>query len=579
MLSDGFGSTGLASFVQQLMRAEDARVEVFGLGVGMDGSNVRQSYSKWVVAKLPQALPSALRQLYEGGGDDSVDAEEDERERRELRQQLLGQDGNDAFKREESLRQAEEKFRALSKSLNENRTATIQQGESSGSLMVDIVIVIDATGSMRQRLPQLVQQFAAMLVGDDSLTAKVSNELGVDLLLRCAVLGFRDRDDGRDQFFSPLNSASQDVFFGPDAKEVEELVQKMNAELQGRGGHDTCEDVPAALKKAVEWDDWQGQARYLLLLTDAPCHGSDFNGGEPDNHPGDSASSRAELTSAFQSAAEKSISVIHCALASSKTHKMYVEMAAAAKEGESTHGIGKRLDKDSPGNKNRDAAVANAAQMRLTQIDLGGGGAAAVAAKTHLVFCMDESSSMRGTPWSQLNQAYKKVWMYFENGQGAGEVVSVVQYSGSARVTLQYGTFQGGARDLQQGGGGTAFSPAAEQAVGLIKSQPAGCTPVVIFMSDGQTNDGEQAKSVLGRVPGLQVHTVAFGSGASTDVLRNMASKPEYFHTALDGAELVKEFLNIAQMVSNSQLSDKLYEDVGTKLALQMQTKLMTDCL
>ena len=128
-------------------------------------------------------------------------------------------------------------------------------------MMVDIAIVIDATGSMRTRLPQLMAQFIAMLTGAASLVTKVSTELSVELQLRCALLGFRDRDDNREQFELRC-SAKEDVFFGPDPQEIAELVGHTQA-LKGKGGDDTCEDVPAALRKATEWDEWTGAGPLL----------------------------------------------------------------------------------------------------------------------------------------------------------------------------------------------------------------------------------------------------------------------------------------------------------------------------
>ena len=56
----------------------------------------------------------------------------------------------------------------------------------------------------------------------------------------------------------------------------------------------------------------------------------------------------------------------------------------------------------------------------------------------------------------------------------------------------------------------------------------------------------------------MQVHTVAFGYGAAEHVLRSMASQPSYFHRALDGASLVREFMNIAQTVSENHASESL---------------------
>jgi hypothetical protein len=48
---------------------------------------------------------------------------------------------------------------------------------------------------------------------------------------------------------------------------------------------DTAEDVAGALKKALSLT-WKGDTRIIIHIADAPAHGSEYNGGCNDNHPG-----------------------------------------------------------------------------------------------------------------------------------------------------------------------------------------------------------------------------------------------------------------------------------------------------
>ena len=48
---------------------------------------------------------------------------------------------------------------------------------------------------------------------------------------------------------------------------------------------DVPEDVAGALKKALSLT-WKGDTRIIIHIADAPAHGSEYNSGCKDNHPG-----------------------------------------------------------------------------------------------------------------------------------------------------------------------------------------------------------------------------------------------------------------------------------------------------
>ena len=159
-------------------------------------------------------------------------------------------------------------------------------------------------------------------------------------------------------------------------------------------------------------------------------------------------------------------------------------------------------------------------------------------------------------------------------------LMSVVQYASEARITHFPQAFRGNPMTLVQRSGGTQFAPAAQLAKQLAsRSEVNGMIPIVIFMSDGGTNDGDQATKLLHKINNVVVHTVAFGS-AREDTLRNMAtSATKHFHKAVDGAALAASFMRIATEVSTQGVSDKLSYEVSKKIAEEMQTKLISECL
>ena len=53
--------------------------------------------------------------------------------------------------------------------------------------------------------------------------------------------------------------------------------------IRASGSGDTPEDVNGAFQKVIKMD-WQGQAKMIVHIADAPCHGRDFHSAD-DNHP------------------------------------------------------------------------------------------------------------------------------------------------------------------------------------------------------------------------------------------------------------------------------------------------------
>ena len=89
--------------------------------------------------------------------------------------------------------------------------------------------------------------------------------------------------------------------------------------LQAYGGGDLAEDLPAPLIQIGSWLDWKGQARFALLFTDAPPHGSEFHTSDfqAKGSTGDATAERSSNTvtnfeMAFHSLISKNVKTFLC---------------------------------------------------------------------------------------------------------------------------------------------------------------------------------------------------------------------------------------------------------------------------
>jgi uncharacterized protein YegL len=198
----------------------------------------------------------------------------------------------------------------------------------------------------------------------------------------------------------------------------------------------------------------------------------------------------------------------------------------------------------------------------------------------HIVIVLDESSSMRGGPFSNLTTAYASFLRdRCASGQGTcADVVSTVMFNSSARVTVDCQPIAAVKLELSYGGGGTCFGPALRAALGQMQKSP--CSPILIFMSDGGAGDGDAEMSAIHSAfgaSGVQVHTISFGSGADQAKLRRLAALGGgSFHAALSGADLIATFKALA---SESQLQTRLVDEIGKKLSSALTNKLVLDYL
>ena len=179
-------------------------------------------------------------------------------------------------------------------------------------------------------------------------------------------------------------------------------------------------------------------------------------------------------------------------------------------------------------------------------------GSARLTGQYHVVCCYDESGSMGGVPWADLQQAHQTCMRTLQ--QMAGVKVSIVQFSSNARIVLNLADAKVAAgTNLEFHSGGTSFKPPLQLALQLFRSglqKHSELTPVLLFMSDGGNGDGscfETIRSMEKEIPGLVLHAVIFNQTDSPR-LREMveAATDGHFHVSADGVSLKNTFSSIA---------------------------------
>jgi uncharacterized protein YegL len=110
----------------------------------------------------------------------------------------------------------------------------------------------------------------------------------------------------------------------------------------------------------------------------------------------------------------------------------------------------------------------------------------------HFVLCLDDSGSMRGKPWEELQQAVLGFVESRENSEK--EKLSIVQFNDEAEVMCEFITLMDFDinKHLTFRSGGTNFGAAISKSHELfLKNSIDNYRPIFIFMTDGRSDTGE----------------------------------------------------------------------------------------
>ncbi len=143
------------------------------------------------------------------------------------------------------------------------RTVHFLNEEERKALSLDLVIVMDCTASMDSWIHAAKEQV-------HSIIAQVQSRFGQKATIRVGFVAYRDYDVPKIRISS---------------KALTENLAEVRSFIAGEkatGGDDSPEDIPGGFQAALGMD-WNANAKLLILVTDAPCHGSRYHDFRPDN--------------------------------------------------------------------------------------------------------------------------------------------------------------------------------------------------------------------------------------------------------------------------------------------------------
>jgi uncharacterized protein YegL len=375
-------------------------------------------------------------------------------------------------------------------------------------------------------------------------------------------LGYRDIDDGGNQFNACLWNGCHFTESVPDALQSAEHTM-----TQASAGHDLAEDHFGAVNHCLSWNgpnDWSSPIKLALLFTDAPAHGyvpqasrslpnaDSYAIRHPKGLTPDSIA--GELLS-------KQVNIIFCS---------YNPSATALTEKE----LSKAYDSHSLNSEQQELKVIPMIPVSAVTSTNSSGQPMIGDHPRHIVFILDESGSMQGN-WPGVVSAYNKYAAQRRQNQNDSDIVSVIQFDDTARVTVYQQPIQSILTRLPYRGGGTQFAPAALEGSRMVAATPTTHRPVVVFMSDGGTGDAPKDASTFRAINqqvqqkhgcDLDLHVIAFDSGADTQQLQQICqSSPKgRVYLSSDTVQLTNIFVNIA---GGTQVATVLQEEIAREIS------------
>ena len=293
---------------------------------------------------------------------------------------------------------------------------------------------------------------------------------------------------------------------------------------------------------------WKSKFKFLILITDSPSHGTEFtNGALVDNFP-DGSPKGISTKSVMQKLLFRNIEFI-CGTILNQTKQMET--------------VFEQYYNNSKENKKMSV-------IRL--VDEKAIASSNVIIK-HFIFLLDESNSMRGTPWNELRSAYNNFIDIRQKSQSIIDYISVITYNSSVKPLFiresvlnaknRLGDFYGGRSKYSPN------TPAFQEAQKIVSAENE-AQPIIIFMSDGGAEDPTAYIKNRLMTPfqrkGLKIYSLPFGNADLSNLNKiasiggTLAAKTEInckeFETVYNGFGTINKF---AEHIGH-EISKKLLE-------------------
>ena len=531
VFTDGYTSCN-KNLQRALDQASSLNIETIAITVGFDKSFVHSTYNSYIHVALPSAFHEALRFLYDSEASEGLEIKEREKEAHEA--------GNyEVIKILETI-----KANFNDEMVVEREAKLIQHG-SCNDFNVDICFCIDTTGSMSPWFNEAKTQIVSVV---DLIKQAISEKYpSVNLVFNFGAVAFKDISDGAAQF--------KDLHFSPE--NATELKNFLNS-LSCSGGGDIAEDLLGPLNRITtspNWNNsWKSKAKFVIMLTDSPNHGSEFTNGinVTDNYPG-SHPNGLTVQSVMKNLKEKNIEFLFVSVIEGQT-------------GNTGSIFRRNYDDIENGKQMSEVALYNKSNVSFT--------------KKHFIFLLDESGSMHGNPWQELMQAYASFIDSKKDEQSSINYISVITHDDLSRIRLNPELIgPNTAKYFDMRGGGNTFTLAFQTSENLVR-MVNDAEPIIIFMSDGCAEDPSVfVQSMMTRYSAnkLKIHSIAFGQHADLFILNKIAQVggTGAAKKTINGAELFSAFMNIArdERVVMDQMVGKFAEyigkEIGTKIILE----------
>ena len=183
----------------------------------------------------------------------------------------------------------------------------------------------------------------------------------------------------------------------------------------------------------------------------------------------------------------------------------------------------------------------------------------------HVVFLLDNSSSMQGKPAADVNLAVRGAIDEFKalsHGVKRYFIISIIHFASRVQVVCEaeseWKINLDAAASLSGNGGSTNAAGALHAARELLTrnpGEPSHYTPFVFFLSDGMPDDETETLDAARKLKSLsipagtpRVFTLGFGE-AKDSLMKQVASQPEMYKRFKDSGELQQFFPNIGTFV------------------------------
>ncbi|CAF2124846.1 unnamed protein product [Rotaria magnacalcarata] len=543
IITDGYGNSGnLLPLVQQ--RADEANIDIIAMAIGDDRTNLHGCYKRYIRCTTPYGLPKALRALFDNDtSNESVD--------QPIAIKIRSDIPDDASDKDMCLTDIKNSkvFKDLIEKLQgEREKLLINSGDPPSHMRCDICFCIDCTGSMSRWLSETKVQMKFIIKEiKKQITEKYPS---LKLQLFFSIVAFRDVGDR--QPFEILDFTDNDM----------QIINFLD-QLTAYGGEDQPEDVMGALNECLNLKNWsKSNARFIVLITDAPGHGRELNDDASDRYPSGTGHSVSSICDRLLQQ-DSEIEFMFCCVNPAATLKMqraFETYYNAKKDQTGKEFKTIKLFGDQP------------IDSRLF----------------HFVFILDESGSMSGYGWNSLLRAYQSFLDRRRNDQGSDDLFSVIQFQSTARNICDKKRLADTPRHLTMSGGGTSYISGLESADSVIANDRSNSSVVMIFMSDGE--DG--GSNPLPTMQNLRqkyfsnhkfvCHTIGFDDGAepgsdAANLLSQLAQQGGgNAYSASTSVDLVNVFNRLA---ADCTVTGTLVAQFAEILSKEVSWKIMLDYL